>query len=139
MEFAERKVADIAAKAMNNYMIFGRQLDVHIMEEAHQNTFKHGNRDWKFTPTRQIFRSKKNAEQEGRTPEQRKARVQGLLQKEKERRDRLKELEIDYQFPGYRGIVDDFKAKNTKPEKKAPATEKKTTKSASKDKKKSKK
>ena len=33
-------------------------------------------------------------------------RVKGLLQKEKERRDRLKELQIDYEFPGYQAIVD---------------------------------
>ena len=76
LEFAERKVAEIAAKAMNDYMMFGRKLDVHIMEDCHKDTFKHGNRDWKFTPTRQIFRAQKNEE---KTPEQRKARVLGLL------------------------------------------------------------
>ena len=64
LEFAERKVAEIAAKAMNNYLLFGRQLDVHIMENdaVHRETFKHGNRDWTFKPTREIFRSNKNAE-----------------------------------------------------------------------------
>lgn len=64
LEFAERKVAEIAAKAMNNYLLFGRQLDVHIMESdaVHRETFKHGNRDWTFKPTREIFRSNKNAE-----------------------------------------------------------------------------
>merc|ERR1712051_782459 len=36
LEFAERKVAEIAAKAMNNYLMFGRQLDVHIMEGSHR-------------------------------------------------------------------------------------------------------
>ncbi len=60
-------------------MIFGRQLDVHILEESHKDTFKHGNRDWKFTPTRQMFRAKKNAEQSEKSDEQRKARVLGLL------------------------------------------------------------
>ena len=69
LEFAERKVAEIAAKAMDKYLIFGRQLDVHIMEDSHKDMFKHGNRDWKFTPTRQIFRSKKNADTEQKTPE----------------------------------------------------------------------
>ena len=101
LEFAESKVAEIAAKSMNNYMMFGRQLDVHMVEDAHKDTFKHGNRDWKFTPTRQMFRAKKNAEEITKTPEQRKARVEGLLQKEKEKRDRLKELGIEYEFPGY--------------------------------------
>jgi len=35
-------------------------------------------------------------------------RVKGLLLKEKEKRIRLKELEIDYSFSGYQGIVDQF-------------------------------
>eukprot|EP00351_Strombidinopsis_sp_SopsisLIS2011_P001206 CAMPEP_0116877710 /NCGR_PEP_ID=MMETSP0463-20121206/9454_1 /TAXON_ID=181622 /ORGANISM="Strombidinopsis sp, Strain SopsisLIS2011" /LENGTH=86 /DNA_ID=CAMNT_0004525191 /DNA_START=326 /DNA_END=586 /DNA_ORIENTATION=- len=86
---------------MNKYIIFSHQLDVHVVEEAHRDTFKHGNRDWKFVPTKIMFRNKKNAEHETKTPQQLKERVQGLLQKEKEKRDRLKELEIDYSFSGY--------------------------------------
>lgn len=138
LEFAERKVAEIAAKSMDQYMIFGRQLDVHILEEAHKDTFKHGNRDWNFTPTRQMFRAKKNEE---KTDKQRKARVEGLLQKEKEKRDRLKELEISYAFPGYKAIVDDFTKANAKKapakssEKAAPSKDAKKTSSKSDDKK----
>ena len=131
LEFAERKVAEIAAKAMNSYMIFGRTLDVHIMEEAHKDTFKHGNRDWKFVPTRNMFRSRKNAEAESKTPEQRKARVLGLLQKEKEKRDRLKELELSYTFPGYQAVYDSFKKTVEKP---AAKKEKFQTKEAKKEK-----
>jgi hypothetical protein len=77
-------------------MIFNKKLDVHVIDEPHFETFRHGNRDWKFTPTQAIFRAKKNADLDSKTPEQRKARVEGLLQKEKEKRDRLKELQIDY-------------------------------------------
>ena len=78
LEFAEKTVAEIASKAMNNYLLFGRQLDVHIMEDGtvHKNTFKDGNRDWKFVPTREIFRGKKNAE---KNDVEKKARVKGLL------------------------------------------------------------
>jgi nucleolar protein 15 len=103
LEFAEAKVAVIAQKAMHNYMMFGRQLDVQIVERPNYDTFKHGNRDWKFVPTQLMFRNKKNAE--SKTPEHMKARVEGLLQKEKEKRDRLKELMIDYSFPGYKALV----------------------------------
>ena len=42
------------------------------------------------------------------------ARVSGLLSKEKERRNRLKELEIDYDFPGFQGIVDSQSKGKTK-------------------------
>ncbi len=98
---------------MNKYMMFGRQLDVHVMDEVHQETFKHGNRDWKFVPTQVMFRNKINAQE--KTPEQRKARVEGLLQKEKERRDRLKELEIAYDFPGFSALVEKKSAKKQEP------------------------
>ena len=35
LEFAEKRVAEIAARSMDGYMIFGRQLDVHILQDAH--------------------------------------------------------------------------------------------------------
>jgi hypothetical protein len=44
------------------------------------------------------FRNAKNRE---RTDEEKAARVKGLLEKEKEKRIRLKELGIDYEFSGY--------------------------------------
>jgi hypothetical protein len=50
-----------------------------------------------------MHRNKINKEE--KTDEQKKARVEGLLQKEKERRDRLKELEIEYDFPGFSALV----------------------------------
>jgi nucleolar protein 15 len=46
-----KKIAEVAAKAMHNYMAFGRQLSVHTVEEAHRDLFKHGNREWTFVPT----------------------------------------------------------------------------------------
>ena len=124
LEFEERKTAEIAAKTMNKHLIFGRQLDVHIVEDAHTATFKHGNRDWKYTPTKEIFRSAKNAEVTEKTPEQRKARVEGLLQKEKEKRDRLKELEIDYEFGGYQALVDAMTSKKAETKQKTSKKEK---------------
>jgi len=107
---------------MNNYMIFGRNLKVHTIEDAHHDMFKHANREWKFVPKQLMFRNKLNAEE--KTPEQRKARVDGLLQKEKERRDRFKELEIDYEFPGFKALVGEKK----KSAKAAPVVEKKVEK-----------
>ena len=100
-------------------MIFNKTLDVHVVEEPHFETFSHGNRDWKFDPTQAIFRAKKNADLDSKTPEQRKARVEGLLQKEKEKRDRLKELQIEYEFPGFKALID--AAKPAAPKAKAEA------------------
>ena len=113
MEFKDREVAEIAVKTMDKYIIFGKQIDCHLIEPelAHRDMFNHGNRQWVYIPTTQIFRNKKNTEQlaeaeGGKTTEQKIARVAGLLQKEKEKRERLKELEIEYEFPGYAGLVE---------------------------------
>ena len=70
-----------------------------MVEQPHKDTFKHGNREWKFVPNQVIFRNKKNTDD--KTDEQRAARVAGLLEKEKERRIRLKELGIEYEFKGF--------------------------------------
>lgn len=86
-----------------------------MVDSAHKDTFKHGNRDWKFVPTQVMFRNKFNAE---KTPEQRAARVEGLLGKEKEKKIRLKELGIEYDFPGYQAVVDSASKKGVKSEKK---------------------
>ena len=115
LQFEEgEKVAQIAAKAMNNYIIFGRTLQVQLVQDAHPDMFKHANKDWKFVPKQLMHRNKVNREE--KTPADRKARVEGLLQKEKERRDRLKELEIDYKFPGFSALVQKPKKSAAVPE-----------------------
>jgi nucleolar protein 15 len=70
-----------------------------VVEKPHRETFKGGNREWKFVPTQVKFRNAKN--KQDKTDEERAARVRGLLEKERERRNRLKELGIDYEFSGY--------------------------------------
>ena len=68
------------------------------MDKAHKETFKNGNREWKYVPNNVKFRNEKNRE---KTDVEKAQRVKGLLEKEKEKRDRLKELGISYEFPGY--------------------------------------
>lgn len=103
LEFKDREVAQVASQTMHGYMLFGRQLDCHLIDRPHRETFKNGNREWKFVPTQIKFRNTKNAE---KTDVEKAARVRGLLEKEKEKRVRLRELGIDYEFDGYQGIID---------------------------------
>ena len=70
--------------------------------------------------------------------------MKGLLEKEKEKRIRLKELGIEYEFSGYKGIVDSFMADKPaasikKDKKKSSEGEKSKSKDKAKDEKKSKK
>ena len=50
-------------------------------------------------------------------------RVTGLLAKEKEKRIRIKELQIDYEFPGFQGIIDEAKSHKTAKKSKKDKTE----------------
>ena len=51
------------------------------------------------------IRDRKNRE---RTEEEKALRVKGLLEKEREKRIRLKELGIDYEFSGYVRLTRSF-------------------------------
>ena len=99
LQFTDKDVAEIAVKTMDKYLMFGKQIDCHMVEAPHRDTFKNGNRDWKYVPTKVIFKKKYNNDE--KNDMQRAARVEGLLNKEKERRIRLKELGIDYDFSGF--------------------------------------
>ncbi len=105
MEFADKEVAQVAADTMNGYILFGKQLECHLMDKPHRDIFKNGNRKWTFVPTQVKFRNEKNRE---RTEEEKALRVKGLLEKEREKRIRLKELGIDYEFSGYVRLTRSF-------------------------------
>lgn len=106
VEFADKEIANTASDTMDGYLMFGKKVQCHAVDAPHKDTFKHGNREWNFVPNQLIFRNKKNKEAEDKTPEQKSDRVKGLLQKEKEKRIRLKELGMEYEFPGYQAIID---------------------------------
>jgi len=52
LEFQEKLVAEIAISTMDNYMMFGKSIQCHLIEPqlAHHEMFKHGNREWKYIP-----------------------------------------------------------------------------------------
>ena len=128
IEFQSKQVAEIAVQTMTGYLMFGKIVECHLMETPHKDTFKHGNREWNFVPNQLMFRNKKNAENDSKTPEQRAARVKGLLEKEKEKRIRLKELGITYEFSGYQGVVDAHMAQKPKKEEESKEAKKKSKK-----------
>ena len=112
LEFSKKDVAEIAVNTMDGYMLFHKKIECHLMDSAHKDTFKNGNRDWAFVPTQVMFRNKHNVE---KSDEHKAARVEGLLAKEKEKRIRLKELGIEYDFPGFAGVLQSAPKSTSKP------------------------
>jgi len=105
VKFQFREVADIVAKAMNNYIMFGRTLKCSVLppDRVHPNMFKN---TWKRPRNPQHF-VKLNQERYNakRTPEQQEKRMQSLVNNENKKRKRLDELGINYDFPGYQKVV----------------------------------
>ena len=60
LEFEDKEVAKIAVGAMDKYLMFGKQIQCHIVDQPHRDTFKNGNREWKYIPTKEIFKNKHN-------------------------------------------------------------------------------
>lgn len=79
LEFKDKSTAETAATTMNNYLMFGKKVECHVVDAPHKDMFKHGNREWNFVPNQLIFRNKKNKEADEKTDEQLAERVKGLL------------------------------------------------------------
>ncbi|GLD92676.1 hypothetical protein PINS_up001255 [Pythium insidiosum] len=104
IQFEEAEVAQVVADTMNGYRLFDHVLSSHIIPVSaiHERMFVGANKTFKPLPWRSIARNKHNAE---RTYEQTIARNKRLVKKEKQKREVLAALGIDYAFPGYQAHV----------------------------------
>lgn len=100
VEFAEPEVARIVADAMNGYLMFEKNLQVHVVAPAdvHPATFKGANRPFKRIDFRKIAAEKANR---SRSDDERAAQAKRLLAAEGRTKRKLAEAGIDYDFPGY--------------------------------------
>jgi len=89
---------------MDNYLLFGHKLVCKVVpkDQIHPNTFKGANRKFKRIPFRKLAKEIHNSPKE---PEQVQKTIKRLLKKEKMKRQKIKELGIEYEFPGYSSKV----------------------------------
>uniref|UniRef100_A0A6U9Q094 RRM domain-containing protein n=1 Tax=Picocystis salinarum TaxID=88271 RepID=A0A6U9Q094_9CHLO len=99
VEFGNAEVAEIAAQAMNGYMMFTQRLDTHIMkdEDLHPELFKGANQKFKVLPRQRLEREKLA---QPKTAEQVKKNLDRLQKKDNKRRRKLQEAGIEYDFEG---------------------------------------
>jgi nucleolar protein 15 len=85
-------------------MMFGKRLVAKLLEpeEVHPLTFRGANKRFVPTPTRRIAIQKINRE---KTEDEYQKNVKRLLKKERKKRQRLKHLGIDYDFPGFCAVA----------------------------------
>jgi len=98
IQFASDDVAEIAAEAMDGYLMFDRLLQCKVMSShaQHRNIWKGANK--KFVYQNRAERDQK-LKQRVRTAEQNEKVVKRLVDRDERRRRKLEDLGIDYQFP----------------------------------------
>ncbi|XP_028399417.1 MKI67 FHA domain-interacting nucleolar phosphoprotein-like [Dendronephthya gigantea] len=100
VEFACDDVAKIVAETMNNYMMFGRLLKCNVVpkEKIHPRLWIGSNRRFRTKP---YGRTNTDNHNRPRNIKQHTKQVSNLVSREGKKRAKLKELGIDYDFPGY--------------------------------------
>jgi len=111
IEFLDQIVAKIVADTMNGYVMFPRVLVCEVVppEKVHPNMFMGHNKTITPYRTTKINMEKVNKE---RTKEELEKRETKLLNREENKRKKLQNLGIDYDFPGFR----DDKSKQIQPD-----------------------
>jgi len=104
IEFSDPIVAQIVADTMDGYIMFSRSLRCQLIprEKVHPTMFKNSNRRYYPKRTKIIHRQIHNSP---KTNDQMRRNIQKLIKKEESKRVRLKQLNINYDFPGYKSLV----------------------------------
>ncbi|XP_068744059.1 MKI67 FHA domain-interacting nucleolar phosphoprotein-like [Montipora capricornis] len=110
VEFACDEVAKIVAETMHNYMMFGKLLKCHVVpkEKLHPKLWKGANEKFRY-----VSRGKNEIKRQNREKNEKEygKQINNVLLKERKKRKKMKDLGIDYDFPGYASEV---KAKRPK-------------------------
>jgi nucleolar protein 15 len=105
IEYENIQIANIAAKVMNNFILFDRILKCEVLtDKSKYNTifkkwkrqFVYHNRYKKFVESRNKKKSVKDV----------KTAVEFYLEKENKKREKLKSLGINYDFPGFKKALE---------------------------------
>ncbi|KAL9966246.1 hypothetical protein ACROYT_G024294 [Oculina patagonica] len=113
VEFACDEVAKIVAETMHNYMMFGRLLKCKVIpnDRVHPRLWKGSNRKFRFIPRQKNEIKKQN---KTKTDEEHQKQVKNILRKEQKKRKKMKDLGIDYEFPGYASEIKTKHPKHTR-------------------------
>mmetsp|Transcript_8912 Transcript_8912/g.10190 ORF Transcript_8912/g.10190 Transcript_8912/m.10190 type:complete len:244 (-) Transcript_8912:1215-1946(-) len=105
IQFESEEVAKIVQKTMHKYILCDKVLECSYVEpeKVHERMFFNDNKRQKVVPWRKIDMIKHNSE---RTKEKKKQRAVKLVRLESKKRKKLKNLGIDYDFPGYKRDVE---------------------------------
>ncbi|KAJ3123089.1 hypothetical protein HK098_002238 [Nowakowskiella sp. JEL0407] len=102
IEFANEGDAQVVAETMDNYLLFNHLLKCKLIpaDQVHPKTFLGWTLNYRPKPWNYISRKAQNSP---KSPEKRTKIAKRLLSKEEKKREKLRELGIAFDFPGYEG------------------------------------
>ena len=108
IEFEDEETARIAAKTMNNYILFEKILKCSFVEDKkkYDRIFLKWKKKFEFKERYKIHCEKLAKK---KSKEEIKEMIQGLSDREEKRREKMKELGIKYEYKGFKEIVDEYK------------------------------
>ena len=108
IEFGDEETARIAAKTMNNYILFEKILKCSFVEDKskYDRIFLKWRKKFEFKQRYKEHCEKLNKK---KSNEEIKMLIQGLLDREEKKREKMDELGIEYEYKGFKEIVDEYK------------------------------
>ena len=108
IEFEDEETAKIAAKTMNNYILFEKILKCNFVEDKkkYDRIFLKWKKKFEFKERYKVHCEKMSKK---KTKEEIKTMIQGLLDREEQRREKMKELGIEYEYKGFKEIIEEYK------------------------------
>ncbi|KAJ3979288.1 hypothetical protein F5890DRAFT_1576040 [Lentinula detonsa] len=97
LEFDSSSVAQIVAETMDNYLLMGHILRCEVIpkDKVHPELWIGANRKWRVVPRHRVARATHN---KPRTSEQQERATKRLLKRQNDKKRKLKELGISYNF-----------------------------------------
>ena len=108
IEFEDEETARIAAKTMNNYILFEKILKCNFVEDKtkYDRIFLKWKKKFEF---KERYKAHCEKLSKKKTNEEIKTMIQGLLDREEQRREKMKELGIKYEYKGFKEIIEEYK------------------------------
>lgn len=112
IEFEDEETARIAAKTMNNYILFEKILKCSFVEDKkkYDRIFLKWKKKFEF---KEKYKAHCEKLEKKKSKDEIKLMIQGLLDSEERRREKMKELGIKYEYKGFKDIVEQYKKENS--------------------------
>jgi len=104
IQFELKEIAEVAAQAMDGYLLSERKLSCKVLDDNKSWRMKGAKRKFKYIPWKVIAKNRINKK---KSEAGLRKVVRKLLENERKKRLKLKELGIEYEYRGFKEILDE--------------------------------